>query len=220
MLCNAGMVVILTAILAAYLVGAVPFGLLVGRQFGIADIRQVGSGNIGATNVLRSLGMKAAIWVYLLDIGKGVLTVWAASLLGQTVMRTDLFLVVIGLATIMGHVFPVYLGFRGGKGVATTFGVLLVLLPLVTLLAGAVFLAVVLTTRYVSLASIAAGLTFPVTVTVERLLLHQSVSPVYWALTGIIGLFVPLTHRANIRRLLAGTEHRFTFSGSRENAHG
>lgn len=214
------MVIILTAILAAYLIGAIPFGLLVARAYGISDIRQVGSGNIGATNVLRTLGMKAAIWVYVLDIGKGAATVWGTSLLGQEVLRPDLFLVLVGLATIIGHVFPVYLRFSGGKGVAAAFGVLLVLLPVVTLLAAVVFLAVVVSTRYVSLASIAAGVTFPVAVTIQRTLLDQSVSAVYWGLTLFIGLFVPWTHRRNIKRLLAGTESRFSLSRTGGNGHG
>lgn len=214
------MVIIFTAVLAAYLIGAIPFGLLVARAYGVNDIRHVGSGNIGATNVLRSLGMKAAIWVYLLDIGKGAATVWGASRLGQDTLRPDLFLVLVGLATIIGHVFPVYLRFSGGKGVAAAFGVLLVLLPVVTLLAAVVFLTVVLSTRYVSLASIAAGFTFPVAVTVQRTLLDQSVSVVYWGLTLFIGLFVPWTHRRNIKRLLVGTENRFSLSRTGENGRG
>lgn len=206
------MTITLTAILAAYLIGAIPFGLLVARMYGVADIRQVGSKNIGATNVLRVLGMKAAVWVYLFDIGKGAGVVWVASRLGQESLQAELFLVLVGLAAIVGHVYPVYLGFRGGKGVATMFGVLLILLPVETLIAAAVFAVVVLVTRYVSVASIAAGLTFPVAVTTEQALLNLSVSRVYWLLTVFIGVFVPLTHHRNIRRLLAGSENRFSFS--------
>ena len=212
------MVIAPAAILAAYLIGAVPFGLLIARCFGIRDIRQVGSGNIGATNVQRALGMKAAIWVYLLDIGKGALAVGAAKLLNQTAMSTDLFLVMVGLAAIVGHVFPVYLGFRGGKGVATAFGVLLVILPLETIIAGAVFLLAVLLTRYVSVASISAALTFPVAVTVQQAFFDQEVSRVNWLLTVVIGVLVPVTHRQNIRRLMDGTENRITLGRSKRDA--
>ena len=117
------MLTALTAILIAYLVGAIPFGLVVARIFGVRDIRQVGSGNIGATNVLRTLGMRAAVWVFLLDIGKGAVPVLLAGSVSQSAIRPDLFLVLVGLAAVLGHVLPVYLGFRGGKGVATAFGV-------------------------------------------------------------------------------------------------
>ena len=208
------MVLVFTAIIAAYLVGAIPFGLLVARFFGVRDIRQLGSGNIGATNVHRTLGMKAAIWVYLLDIGKGAGVVWAASTLNQSALPREGFLVLVGLAAIVGHVFPIYLGFRGGKGVAAMFGALVVLLPRETLIAGAVFLLMVFLTRYVSVASIAAALSFPATVTVEQAMLDQEVSRIYWLLTVVIGILVPVTHRRNIQRLLAGTENRVTIRRS------
>lgn len=208
------MVLVLTAIVAAYLVGAIPFGLLVARFFGVRDIRQSGSGNIGATNVQRTLGMKAAIWVYLLDIGKGAGVVAATTGVTQTAVPNDLFLVLVGLAAIVGHVFPVYLGFRGGKGVATASGALLVLLPRETLIAVSVFLLMVLLTRYVSLASITAALSFPATLTVEQVLLQHHVSSVYWLPTVVISVLVPVTHRRNIQRLLAGTENRVTFRRS------
>ena len=204
------MVLVFTVIIAAYFVGAIPFGLLVARFFGVRDIRQLGSGNIGATNVQRTLGMQAAIWVYILDIGKGAGAVLTAAVLTQTAVSKDLFLVLVGLAAIVGHIFPVYLRFRGGKGVATASGVLLVLLPLETLIAGVVFLLMVYLTRYVSVASIAAALSLPATVTVEQAFLNQEVSRVYWLLTVVIGVLVPVTHRHNIRRLLAGTENRVT----------
>ena len=210
------MITVLTAIIAAYLIGAIPSGLLIARLFGVKDIRDTGSGNIGATNVLRSLGMKAAIWVYVCDIGKGVLTVFLAPLLSQDLLRPDVYYVLVGLATILGHVFPIYLHFKGGKRVATTFGVLLVLMPLETLLAGAVFFGVVWWSKYVSLASIAAGLTFPIVVTLERTLFGQEGSNVYWILTIFIGLMVPITHLPNIKRLIAGTENRMGHSQREE----
>jgi glycerol-3-phosphate acyltransferase PlsY len=210
------MITVLTAIIVAYLIGAIPSGLLIARLSGVRDIRETGSGNIGATNVLRTLGMKVAIWVYVCDIGKGALTVFLAPLAGQDLLASDLYFVLIGLATIIGHIFPVYLHFKGGKGVATTFGVLLVLLPSETLLAGVVFLLIFWLTRYVSLASIAAGLMFPAAVTIERLVLNQGGSNVLWGLTVVIGLMVPITHISNIKRLIAGTENKFERSSPKE----
>jgi len=209
------MTINLTAILIAYLIGAVPFGLLVARIFGVRDIRKIGSGNIGATNVLRTLGIKAAVWVYLLDIGKGAAVVWAAGIVFRETARPELMAVLVGVTAILGHIFPIYLRFRGGKGVATAAGVLAVLLPLETLVAVVVFLVVVFSTRYVSVASIAAALALPLTVVVEQSLYEQEVPQVYWLLTVVIGVFVPLTHLRNIRRLLAGTENRFSFGGRR-----
>ena len=208
------MVIALTAIFAAYLLGAIPFGLLVARGFGVRDIRESGSGNIGATNVQRALGMKAAVWVYLLDIGKGALAVTAATFVTQAALPGDLLLVLVGLAAIIGHVFPIYLGFHGGKGVATTFGVLLVLLPRETVIAAVVFLLMVFMTRYVSVGSIAAALTFPAVVTVRQVFLNHEISQYYWLLTVVIGVLVPLTHLQNIRRLLAGNESRVTLRRS------
>lgn len=205
------MVLALTAILTAYLIGSIPFGLLVARIFGVRDIRQAGSGNIGATNVHRVLGLRAAIWVYLLDIGKGAGVVLVASALNQSAMPRDVFLVLVGLTVIVGHIFPVYLGFHGGKGVAAMFGALVVILPRETLVAGVVFLIIVLLTRYVSVGSVAAALSFPASVTVEQSMLDQDISRVYWLLTVVIGILVPVTHRRNIQRLLAGTENRITF---------
>jgi glycerol-3-phosphate acyltransferase PlsY len=209
------MFITLTAVLAAYLIGAVPFGLLVARVFGVGDIRKVGSGNIGATNVLRTLGMRAAIWVYLLDIGKGAIVVLAARQLNQTFLPAETLCVLAGLSAIVGHVFPVYIGFKGGKGVATACGVLLVLLPVETVIAGVVFFIVLGATRYVSAASIAAALAFPLTLAVEQAVLSISVSRIHWVLAILIGLLVPVTHRKNIRRLLAGTENRASFGRAR-----
>jgi glycerol-3-phosphate acyltransferase PlsY len=206
------MVTTLTTILIAYFIGAIPFGLLIARFFGTRDIREAGSGNIGATNVLRVLGMRAAIWVYLLDIGKGAAVIFLAKLVTQTALRPDLFLVLVGVAAVLGHVFPVYLRFRGGKGVATLFGVLVVLMPVETLVAVGVFLIVVALSRYVSLASMVAALSFPASVTVEQSLMGLDVPRVYWLFTVVIGIFVPVAHHSNIRRLMDGTENRLELS--------
>ena len=199
-------------IIVAYLLGAVPFGLLIARLFGVPDIRAVGSGNIGATNVTRVLGFRAAIWVYLLDIGKGAAAVLLASQVAEPAFQRQAFLVVVGLMAILGHVFPVYLGFKGGKGVSTAFGALIVMMTIETGIAAAVFLIVAFATRFVSLASILAAVTLPVVVIVEHTALDRPVAGVYWGLAIAIGLLVPLTHHQNIRRLIAGTENRFSLT--------
>src|SRR3972149_965893 len=116
-------------LLGAYLLGGVPFGLISSRLCGVPDIRSQGSGNIGATNVWRVVGPKAGIWVLVLDVGKGAAAVLAARLIDQTLVSHDLFLTGCAAAAIVGHVFPIYLRFKGGKGVNTALGVMITLLP-------------------------------------------------------------------------------------------
>src|SRR5437868_10015599 len=156
---DARLVVSLTA-LVAYLVGAIPFGYLVARRRGV-DLFAHGSGNIGATNVGRVLGRRFGILVFILDFLKGALPTLAATLLDRTTqpdLPADTLPVTAGLAAFLGHLFPIYLRFRGGKGVATGAGVVAVLLPLPTIGAVAVWVAAVAAWRYVSLASVLAGL--------------------------------------------------------------
>jgi acyl-phosphate glycerol 3-phosphate acyltransferase len=199
--------VALTALLA-YLVGAIPFGYLVARWRGIDILRQ-GSGNIGATNVGRLLGRRWGVLVFLLDFAKGAGPVLLAGLLpaDESLLRNTLP-VTAGLAAFLGHLFPVYLRFRGGKGVATGAGVFLVLEPRATLLALAAWAVVLAASRYVSLASLSAA----VTLCAARLALtpqpwsrDQRVVTL-WCLVG--GLLVFVRHHGNIRRLLRGTENR------------
>jgi glycerol-3-phosphate acyltransferase PlsY len=197
---------------AAYLLGAVPFGLIIARLYGVKDIRAEGSGNIGATNVWRIAGPKAAIWVYILDIGKGVLAVLLAQISTQTLMPRDLFLIICALAAILGHIFPVYLGFKGGKGVNTGLGVMLMLLPVETLICLVLFIVVVAISKYISLGSIIASVCLPSIVLVERLVLHHDIDSLYFILTALIMAIVVYTHRKNIQRIAAGTENRFSLS--------
>jgi len=205
-------------IVAGYLIGAIPFGLLIARLYGVPDIRRVGSGNIGATNVMRVLGFRAAIWVFLLDIGKGAGVVLAAGLAPQAVIPRELFLVLASLAVILGHVFSIYLGFKGGKGVSTAFGCLVVLLPVETLTAAVVFAVVALWSRYVSLASITAALALPLALAFRAAAFDHQTSAVYWAMALVLALLVPITHRQNIRRLAAGTEPRLSLGGKSSEA--
>lgn len=192
----------------AYLYGAVPFGFLAAKLIKGVDIRERGSGNIGATNAARVLGFKFFPLIFLLDVSKGFLPALAARHL-VSVGAYDPHPLVVGtaLAAILGHVFPIYLGFKGGKAVATSTGVFLVLAPWALLIAAGVWAVVFALWRYVSLASISGAVALPVSVW----FLHPDPSGsgrFLVILTTLGGVFVIWLHRANIRRLLAGTEHK------------
>ncbi|MCP4686344.1 MAG: glycerol-3-phosphate 1-O-acyltransferase PlsY, partial [bacterium] len=197
----------LILVLVAYLIGAVPFGLLVARFYGVPDIRKVGSGNTGATNVYRTSGPGAAAWVFLLDIGKGVLPVLLARQLSPGWWPQDVFLLAVAMAAVIGHIFPVYLKFRGGKGVNTALGGLLVIMPLEMLGCLVVFAIMTALFRYISLGSISAALCLPATLLGEHYLLdNRQVPEVYLYFGTAVALLVILTHVRNIGRLIAGTE--------------
>jgi len=187
-------------LLAAYLAGATPTSYIVGRSRGI-DLRQHGSGNLGATNAFRMLGWKAATPIFIIDIAKG----WFPAAFfsrwdGQVATEWAL---AYGAAAIVGHVFSVYVRFRGGKGVATGAGVFLALAPLGVLICLLVWAAIVFATGYVSLASITAAFLLPLVVLASR-----GGGPVLWVAIALAA-FVVFAHRSNIRRLLRGEEHSF-----------
>ncbi len=188
---------LILAALAGYLLGSVPFGLLLTRAAGLGDIRKVGSGNIGATNVLRTGRKGLALATLLLDGAKGA----AAVLLGLQLAGVP-GMAAGGLAAVLGHLFPVWLGFRGGKGVATGFGVLIAASPLAGLAAGAVWIIIAATTRLSSASALCAYLAAPV------LAWAAGARAVVIAMAAAVAVLVWLRHRANIRRLLAGTEPR------------
>ena len=189
----------LVAVLVAYLVGAVPIGFLVARAFGVANIRHHGSGNIGMTNVLRTLGRVPAVVTLLGDVAKGFLAVAAAEAIGQGDPRVK---AVAAFAAVVGNCWSVFLGFRGGKGMATGLGALLRLVPWATAPAALVWLAVVASFRYVSLASITAALCVPL----GAFLLGY---PPPFALAALgVSILVVVRHRDNIARLLSGSERR------------
>lgn len=194
----------LLAIAAAYLVGAVPFGLLIGKLKGI-DIRQHGSGNIGATNVLRVLGKPLGITTFILDALKGFLPSFFFPGLLAGVAGDPVLSVLCGAAAIIGHNFPVFLKFKGGKGVATSAGVLIGIAPQAALVAVLVWAAVFFTSRYVSLASIvAAG-----AVIAAGWWFYRDGHLILPVVLTVLGLLAILRHKANIARLLNGTENRF-----------
>ncbi|MDH3937941.1 MAG: glycerol-3-phosphate 1-O-acyltransferase PlsY, partial [candidate division Zixibacteria bacterium] len=184
------------ALTIAYLLGAVPFSLLIARLAGVRDLRQIGSGNLGATNVWRAAGPVAGMSVFLADIGKGAAAVFAALIILPS--HTPMLLALAGLAAVLGHVFPIYLGFRGGKGAATGLGVMFMLQPLATLAALVVFLLVALVWRYVSLASICGALALFVAVVVQEHVLKLAVPDFDFYLTALLALLIIITHRQNV----------------------
>lgn len=192
------------SLLACYLIGGIPFGYLAGRMCGV-DLRKEGSGNIGATNALRVLGRKWGIPVFALDVLKGFvpLVVLQVFLVAGNI-PADLFLACCAGAAVLGHNFTPYLGFRGGKGMATSAGVLLALIPLALLATLLLWGVVFRISRYVSLGSILASLALPVFI----LLLYPG-RAYYLAAGCFLGLMGIWRHRSNIRRLLEGTENRF-----------
>ena len=196
---------------AGYVLGSIPFGLLLAKLFGGRDVREHGSGNIGATNVSRVAGPLAGIWTLLFDAGKGYLAVWLAS---RTSEQNATVMVLAGLAALLGHCFPVWLGFKGGKGVATGFGVFIALSPLAAVSAVAVFLVVFVFWRYVSLASLAATAAMPLLVYFLWAPRHAPpLSVVFGTLAAAALIFVK--HDANLQRLSNGTEPRFSFRRSK-----
>jgi len=190
------------ALLASYLLGAVPTSHLVSRLFAKIDLREHGSGNLGATNLYRVLGWKYAIPVALFDIAKGAIPVLVFA---PRVSGSELFALACGVAAILGHVFSVFVGFKGGKGVATAAGVMLGLTPLALAVAAAVWAVLVLLTGYVSLGSIAAAAVLPVAV---YLLERPTTAELLW-IDVAVAAGVIFLHRRNIQRLFRGTENRF-----------
>jgi acyl phosphate:glycerol-3-phosphate acyltransferase len=213
-------------ILAGYLLGSIPVGYLVARAKGV-DIRKQGSGNIGATNVFRTLGKGPGIFVFIFDALKGVFAVrlaiaflarhpvvWQEQVVhqGDAILHTMHFLqpamagIIGGVAAIIGHNFPVWLKFKGGKGVATSLGVVIALTPLAAAVAFGVWAVVFFASRYVSLASIIAAIAVPATVALTE---HGGDRTALLAFTSLAALLIVLRHRKNIERLYNGTENRF-----------
>jgi acyl phosphate:glycerol-3-phosphate acyltransferase len=195
-------------ILLAYLVGSIPTAVWVGKTFFRIDVRNHGSGNAGATNTIRVLGWKAGLPVFLFDVFKGWLAVMLAEFLLHDQLNPEqmVFLKIALAATVvMGHVFPMFAGFRGGKGVATLLGVGVALYPLTVWVILGVFILVLLATGYVSLGSISGALVLPF---IDIYIFHQEN---VWliGLSILVAIFIPITHRKNIKRLLKGEESKF-----------
>lgn len=197
----------LLSVLLAYVMGAIPFGYLLVRWKTGGDIRSSGSGNIGATNVLRTTGIVPGVVTLILDIAKGYLAVWVAD---RTSLGSPFWMSLAALAVMAGHAYPVFLGFKGGKAVASFIGAFLKLVPLATIATLVVFLVIVAKTRYISLGSIIAAGTFPLAV---WLIVQPPLEIELAALAASI--FIICRHRTNIQRLRQGTEHLLRFGARR-----
>ncbi|GAB4323306.1 MAG: glycerol-3-phosphate 1-O-acyltransferase PlsY [Bacteroidales bacterium] len=198
------------AFVLAYLIGSIPTSVWIGRLFYGVDVRTKGSGNAGATNTIRVLGWQAGVPVLLLDVAKGWFAVYLGDFFyqpGWVMPGYESYEILLAGAAVLGHVFPIYVGFKGGKGIATLLGIGLALFPVASLIAVAVFTVVLLSTGYVSLGSIIASVTFPLT---EMVILHHTGHLPMTILAISVAVFVPITHHKNIRRLLRGEESRFT----------
>jgi len=211
------MLSLLVIVILSYLAGSIPASLWISKQFFKVDIRDYGSGNVGATNAFRVLGWKAGLLTTLVDAGKGVI---AAGLIAsirlddlpagfgaweiETVVR-----LLAGIAAVVGHMYPLMAGFKGGKGVNTSAGALLAITPLSIFIAVVVFALVLLQSRYVSLASLTAAVSFPTTIAVRRYIFHiDSLDPSLLILGSVMALAIIFAHRGNIKRLFEGTEKR------------
>ncbi len=196
--------------LLAYLLGSLMGSLIVGRVYGGVDIRTQGSGNAGGTNALRTQGKVFALWVMLIDVGKGVAAAWLVPVLplpvlGGEVLAGPWTVVLCGALAIVGHVFPVFYGFRGGKGAATYVGVLAVIAPLALVPLLSVFALVLMSTGYVGLSTVLATWA----VALFALCVHGGLASPLFSFAVAMALFILYTHRANIQRLLAGNENQF-----------
>lgn len=199
---------ILIVVLAAYLLGSIPSSVWIGKIFYGIDVREHGSGNAGTTNTIRILGYKAGIPVFIIDALKGWFAVFLTKIVFgyfPTIEMPEYMSFVAAVAVVLGHIFPIFAGFRGGKGVATLLGVGFGLIPIPALIALGIFMVVLFCFGYVSLASITAAVTLPFVtyffVMPDNILLLL--------LTIAVAIFLPITHRQNIKRLLDGTENKF-----------
>ena len=194
----------------AYLLGSIPTAVWLGKSFYGIDVREHGSGNAGATNVLRTLGTLPGAIALLIDALKGAAAVALSFWVSEKFLDPEFFSgyqLLLGILALLGHVFPVFAGFRGGKGIATLAGILVVLFPWAMLICFTVFMVLFLITRYVSLGSITASLIFPVAVI--WLTGEPTMPEIVFAI--VVACFVPYSHRKNISRLLKGTENKIVF---------
>lgn len=205
----------------AYLIGSINFSVLISKKMAGFDVREKGSGNAGTTNMLRSVGKKAAAITLICDILKGVISIVIAIIVGNIAKNLDreLLLQIAGIAVVLGHTFPIFFGFKGGKGVATSLGVLLISnwqIGLICLVFAVVLMAL---TRMVSLGSCAAAVLFPVlTLFINQhytVLTDGKSGRVYFVYSVILAIIVLYNHRSNIKRILSGTENKLSFKNTK-----
>ena len=194
---------IILTIVIGYLLGSISTGVVISKYFAKTDIRTQGSGNAGTTNMLRILGRKLALFTFIGDMLKGIIAVF----IGKELIGGELGGLLGVVGAVLGHYYPLYFGFKGGKGIATSFGSLLFVFPVQALLAFTVFLILVGVTHYVSVGSVAAAIVLPLLVVFTRFS-----DPTLWIITVCIGASVVWRHRANIKRLMNHTENKLDFS--------
>lgn len=209
---------LLAIVVLSYLVGAIPGSLWAGKLLYSIDLRNYGSGNAGATNAFRVLGWKAGVVATIVDLGKGLLAAGVIAFiridpiptLGFTAWETQTVVCLLaGVVAVIGHMFPIWARFEGGKGMNTSAGVLLAITPITTLIAIGIFAVVLVAFRYVSLASIIAAIAFPSAVAIRRYLFDiEALDPSLLVFSALLAIGVIIAHRSNIKRLLKGTENR------------
>ena len=205
-------IVSVAVILLAYITGSIPTAVWIGKKFYGIDVREYGSGNAGATNAIRVLGYKAGVSVFIIDALKGFVAVELACICYYLGLITNenyyaTFKVVVSMVVVIGHVFPVFAGFRGGKGIATSLGVVLALFPLPAVVCFGVFIIILLITGYVSLGSVTVAIIFPFI----SIFIFNTTEYAYVLYSCVIAVFIVFMHRKNIKRLLKGQESKFSF---------
>ena len=202
-------------VIIAYLLGSISFSVIISKKLAGFDVREKGSGNAGSTNVLRTVGKKGAILTLICDCLKGVIAFLIAYIVSKTTQNTDgaLLVQLAGLAVVLGHTFPIFFNFKGGKGVATSLGVLLIINWQIGLICLVFALLLMALTRFVSLGSVSAAILFPVlTIFIHS---HYIVDGSYIIFALLLGAFVVFNHRANVKRLLEGKENKLSFKGTK-----
>ena len=202
----------------SYIIGSIPTAIIAGKWLKKIDIRKHGSGNAGATNVFRTLGWKAGITVLLIDMFKGFIPVyWIAGLFHQNPDTLIYLQLLAGICAILGHIWTIFAGFKGGKGVGTSAGVFLGLAPLALSLAVLVFVIIVWLTRYVSLGSILAALTLLIILLLQKFVLNMFVPDILLYVCTVIVILIWVAHKENIKRLLKGDENKLKFGTDKSN---
>ncbi len=197
------------------MIGSIPSAVWIGRKFYNIDVREYGSGNAGATNTFRVLGKKAGFVVLIMDISKGFLAVKLATIFGNYPQESQQYVnfkLVLGVCGLIGHIFPIYVGFRGGKGVATLLGILSAVHPEAAAVCAGVFTIMLVSSHYVSLSSMTAAVTYPIII---MFVFHETV-PTVNIFAMAIAILVLITHQKNIERLLRGTESRVSFRSPKQ----
>jgi len=204
------MVTLIAAIVIGYLLGSIPTGVWLGKLFKGIDVRKHGSRSTGATNVFRVLGAKVAVLVLLIDIAKGYFACYLAAGIdfGDSLLYPEQLAIIAGISAIIGHLFPIFARFKGGKGIATGAGLLLFISPLEMGFALVIFILVALITKYISLASIIATSFYCLATICEKYYMHYPIQNEIVVMAVFVTALVLFTHRANIGRLLSGTENR------------